>query len=182
MSILSHSELHPDLQIFFRNGLNTLEYDFLEQDAKELWSYPESFLLRYSSGGLHGSVNERIYKDTLESAIYWIDFKNMYPNLIIKYDLFPKIFNNDQKKYFKELVIKRNEPGFQQLKAFTNNFYGSILAKTSPYYDPKIGRSICYHGQALLTILLGRLLKGTSARIINVNTDGLIFMLPKKKN
>ena len=63
-------------------------------------------------------------------------------------------------------------------KLILNTSYGCMLNPYNDLYDPLMGRSVCVSGQLFLTdLVVGYLEQCETIRIINLNTDGVLFSI-----
>jgi hypothetical protein len=63
-------------------------------------------------------------------------------------------------------------------KLILNTTYGCMLNPYNDLYDPLMGRSVCVSGQLFLTdLVVGYLEQCETIRIINLNTDGVLFSI-----
>ena len=67
------------------------------------------------------------------------------------------------------------------IKLGLNATYGNSNNQYSPFYDPKYTMSITIGGQLSLCMLVERLIEVCSIRVVQINTDGVTFKIPKSK-
>lgn len=167
-----------EIKAFFEIAQKTTEKQYVKYNLKDS-GYVENFYVYLKSGGIHAATNNSIYNSNDSYSIINIDIDSQYPSLICNYDLFPDSFSDESRKIFKGLLKEKNENGNKSLKPLINNFYGSILQKSSKYYDLEKGRAICYLGEDIMFRYLLMLIKFKGVILINVNTDGVIFLVNK---
>lgn len=125
-------------------------------------------------GGVHGAIKKYFG----EGYYINMDVASLYPNLMINYGLVSRACESTR---FKEIVHKRLEykklgdPRNKSLKIVVNGTYGASLQKGGELYDPRMGRSVCLHGQILLLDLIEHL--EPVCEIIQSNTDGVLVKL-----
>ncbi len=135
--------------------------------------------LRYGDGGLHGAINGFRGR----GLFLLIDVSSMYPSIIRHYDLCP---DSVDKTLFGNLLDRRLEAkatadsSSSSLKLILNSAYGSMRAEYSKLYDPMKARSVCIHGQMLISALIQAVEAGT--RLVQVNTDGILVEVLKAEN
>ncbi|HHY70450.1 MAG TPA: hypothetical protein GX519_02070 [Thermoanaerobacterales bacterium] len=87
--------------------------------------------------------------------------------------IFEKVYHDRMKA--KQEGDKRTS---DTLKLVLNTTYGAMLNKYNALYDPLMGRSVCISGQLFLTDLVMAYVKTCKTiRIINFNTDGVLFSI-----
>lgn len=169
-------EFPKEVKAFFEIAQKTTEKQYIKYNLKDL-GYIEDFFVYLRSGGIHAATKNSIYNSNENYTIINIDIDSQYPSLICNYDLFPGGFSDNSKERFKKLLKEKNENGNKSLKPLINNFYGSILQKSSKYYDLEKGRAICYLGEEIMFRYLLLLIEFKRLVLINVNTDGVIFLV-----
>ena len=81
---------------------------------------------------------------------------------------------NERKKY------PKGTPENAVMKLSLNGTYGASNDKFSPFYDALFMSTITISGQLSLCMLAEKLLEIDGLKMIQVNTDGLTFSVPKK--
>lgn len=109
----------------------------------------------------------------------------MYPSLIISYSLVPPHLGKEFLDIYAQvreerLYAKRNKQKVknQTLKLALNGATGNYQNEHSWLYSPETVMKIRMNGQLLLLMLAERLI-ALNARIIQVNTDGILYTIPK---
>ena len=82
---------------------------------------------------------------------------------------------NQRKSYAKDTAENA------MLKLALNGVYGDSNSKFSPFYDPQYTMSITINGQLTLCLLAEKLLDVEGLILIQVNTDGVTALVPRKK-
>lgn len=140
---------------------------------------------KYAWGGVHGSLTKYHEKATADRVIQNRDVGSLYPSLL---DLYNYISRNcaDPNKYRntknERLAAKRkgDKKTANTLKTPLNVVSGGMDQPTNPLYDPKMARSMRISGQLFLTDLVIELLeKCPSLKLINFNTDGVMYSVDK---
>lgn len=140
----------------------------------------------FGTGGIHGSVNNRIIENNDEFEIIDLDVKSFYPNLAIANNFYPEHLGEEFCRIYKFLYdqrssYKKDAPENAMLKLALNGVYGDSNNPYSPFYDPLYTMKITLNGQLLLCMLADELMR-IGAEIIQVNTDGLTIKWPSRKN
>lgn len=141
----------------------------------------------YAWGGVHGSLTQYHAKATEEIVIQNRDVSSLYPSLL---DLYNYISRNcaDPNKYRNtknerlEAKAKGDKKTANTLKNPLNVTSGAMDQPSNPLYDPRNARSMRISGQLFLTMLVMELLeKVKSFKLINFNTDGLMYSVAKSE-
>jgi hypothetical protein len=144
------------------------------------------FRFVFGTGGIHGSVDDQIIYADDENEIIDLDVSSYYPNLAIANRLYPAHLGeqfcdiyldvyNQRKQYAKD----SSENGM--LKLALNGTYGDSNNPYSPFYDPQYTMSITINGQLLLCLLADYLMDIPEMQMIQINTDGLTFRVPRTR-
>ena len=141
----------------------------------------------FGTGGLHASRSNEVFRATDEMTILDWDFKAWYPSLGRVLDIAPAQFSKAKWRTVMEEIARRRDTfkkgtaGYQQYKDAGNIPYGQSGFPESCFYDPKYMLTICLNGQLLLISLIEWLLQETTAHMIQANTDGITFILPRSE-
>lgn len=153
-------------------------------------SYENKFVISgiqysVSVGGIHSINTPRIYVPKDDEVIMHSDVTSMYPSLLIKYRLTPRHLGDHFLQvystiYDERVQAKRTKQKFKDLtlKLTLNSVTGKMQQETSWMYDPLNVFRIRINGQLILLMLVDRLLE-LSCRIIQVNTDGVMYIAKK---
>ena len=157
---------------------------------KKQKNYEKKFVLSntcYSigEGGIHTINEPRIFKPTAGQYIGHSDVTSMYPSLAIIYKWLPvhlgKDFWNVYESLYKERVIAKRNHDELKAKAFKfalNSPIGKMQNESSWAYDPLNAYKIRMNGQLILLMLVDRLLS-INCKIVQVNTDGVVYIADK---
>lgn len=181
---------HKDVLDFFDSIRDTKDpkskYDI------ELYGVPHTFAL----GGLHGSINNYFYDSECEtdSIMLHVDVGSMYPSIMIGWDLLSRAIPSVQTYIeIKEQRLKYKHDGNPlqaPLKITLNSTYGMMGAGKyedgkykvlSDVYDPVRMREVCINGQLMLLQLIEDLSSNDDYKLIQSNTDAVIYKIPKNK-
>lgn len=144
----------------------------------------------YGLGGIHGSVENKIYKSDSRKIIKDADVASLYPRLAITNNLYPwhlgpvfvQVYDDDivaPRLKAKKEGLKSDAEG---LKIAANSVYGKSNSKYSWLYDPMFTLKITVNGQMLLTMLAEQLvIQIPDIEIIQINTDGITVRMDRDK-
>lgn len=160
--------------------------------SKERKGYEKQFVLdnvTYSVGvgGIHSIHNPKIFKPSADEVIMHSDVASMYPSFIIKYKWIPKhlgmsFYDVYCKIYQERIEAKHTGQKLKNLalKLTLNSVTGKMQQETSWMYDPFDVFKIRINGQLVLLMLVDKLLQ-LGCRIVQINTDGIIYIAKKAK-
>ncbi len=153
---------------------------------KDVTARVDNFEFVFGTGGIHGSVENRIIESDEEFVIVDLDVASYYPNLAIANDFYPEHLSKRFCDIYKHLyeMRKNHKKGSAQnamLKLALNGVYGDSNSHFSPFYDPLYTMKITLNGQLLLCLLAEQLMDVQDLEIIQINTDGLTVMLRKSQ-
>ena len=188
--VLNYDYKHKDVVEFFENLRNVQDpnakYDI------DLYGVPHTFAL----GGIHGAIPNYISDLNNDEIIYHIDVASYYPHIMTEWGYLSRSIPNVQT--FKDIMDlrlkykKEKNPLQAVLKISINGTYGMSGAGKrldngtykiqSPVYDPKRMREVCINGQLMLLQLIEDLSTfSTDFCLLQSNTDGLVYKIPKSK-
>ena len=159
---------------------------------KKQQNYEKKFVLSnicYSigEGGIHTINEPRIYKPKDGQYIGHADVTSMYPSLAIIYKWLPvhlgEEFWNVYKSLYEERVTAKRNHETLKAKAFKqalNALIGKMQQETSWAYDPLNVYKIRINGQLILLMLVDKLLE-LNCEIVQVNTDGVVYIAEETK-
>ena len=157
---------------------------------KKQKNYEKKFVLSnicYSigEGGIHTINEPRVYKPTDEQFIGHSDVTSMYPSLAIINHWLPvhlgEDFWNVYSALYKERLTAKRNGELLKSKAFKqalNALTGKMQQESSWAYDPLNVYKIRINGQLILLMLVDRLLE-LNCKIVQVNTDGVVYIADK---
>ena len=140
----------------------------------------------FGTGGLHASVENKVFTEDLEYEIIDCDVSSMYPNLAISNNLYPEHLGLEFCKIYRDMYVQRKSYDKKSaenamLKLALNGTYGDSNNEFSPFYDPKFTMSITVGGQLSLCMLVEKFLTIEGLTVIQCNTDGITVKLPRTK-
>ena len=154
---------------------------------------------KFGIGGLHGSISSKTITPNDDELIVDIDYKSLYPSLIIQNDFSPKHIGSKFAKVYQTMYDKRNKElkpkmktveymsdeyktlDRQQntMKLVLNSSFGQTGQRFSKIYDPNTMLNTTLTGQLTLMMVIEKLyLKGYST--FYANTDGITLLVKKK--
>ena len=140
---------------------------------------------KYAWGGVHGSLTGYYEEATETRVIQNRDVSSLYPSLIEIYGYLSRNVPDPEIFYaIKRDRINAKHTGDTQtakdLKLPLNTVSGAQENKYNDLYDPLPTRSLRISGQLFLTVLAMRLLNACrTIRLLNLNTDGLMYSIDK---
>ncbi|MDU1584850.1 MAG: hypothetical protein E6860_04800 [Clostridium sp.] len=169
-------EKYKSIVNWYRNPVN-LDY------KKKLEIEVADVIHLFGWGGLHGARVK--YQD--EGIFINSDVTSFYPSLMIEYGFLSRNVRHAEK--FKEIYdirveLKKEGKKKEQApyKIVLNSTYGASKNKYNNLFDPLQANNVCINGQLLLLDLIEHVTdKIPGAKLIQSNTDGVMFKLPNKK-
>lgn len=176
---------HPILQRIL-NEMKNVTVNTHERKSYENKFYINNTLYSVGVGGIHSINTPKIYKPKDGEYIGHQDVASMYPSLLIEWNMGPKHLGEPFRALFAKIKEERLEAKHtgqtlknKFLKIVLNSPTGKMQEETSWMYDPFDVFRIRINGQLILLMLVDRLLK-FNCEIIQVNTDGVIFIAKEK--
>ena len=175
---------NPKLQDVLKNMKSQIVY------SKERKGYEKKFVLsnvRYSVGvgGIHSLHTPQIFVPSDNEYIGHSDVASMYPSFIIKYKWIPRHLGEEFWQVYSQIYKERIEAKHSgqklknlALKLTLNSVTGKMQQETSWMYDPFSVFKIRINGQLILLMLVDRLLE-LNCKIVQVNTDGVMYIAQK---
>lgn len=153
-------------------------------------NYENKFVVsnvRYSIGvgGIHSLNDPRIYVPKEDEYLGHLDVASMYPSFIVRYGWFPRHLGKAGLDVYTQIYNERLQAKHSgqkrknlALKLVLNSVTGKMQQETSWMYDPFSVFKIRINGQLILLMLADILLEH-SCEIVQVNTDGVMFIAKK---
>jgi len=150
---------------------------------KDLVAHVSGLDFVFGTGGLHASVDSRIYHADEDMMILDLDVTSMYPSIAISQGYYPEHLGRgfvDTYITLKEQRVKYPKGSAENamLKLALNGVYGASNDAYSVFFDPKFTMCVTLTGQMALAMLAEKLT--AVGEIIQVNTDGITIYLPRK--
>lgn len=138
----------------------------------------------FGLGGVHASVESKVFHSSDTHIIKDIDVAGMYPAIAIANDFAPEHLGKDFSLAYKEIPAerKRYKKGTTQnkvLKLSANGAFGKMIDPYSCFYDPQCGFSITVNGQLQALQLVEKLISIPGLQLIQANTDGITALVPR---
>lgn len=174
----------------FRSMLDTKVIINTKNDFKYTLKYLNNeFYL--GAGGIHQCIAGGVYTAHNDIIIKDLDVASLYPSIACMNGMYPahlgeeffQVYKNDivdvrlrekQKKENKDMAI------IEGFKEAANATYGNSNSQYSWLYDPQYTMQTTINGQLLLLMLVEDLLTIPGSTLLQTNTDGATFMLPKQ--
>lgn len=141
----------------------------------------DGFRFDFGTGGIHGSLSNKVVKSTKSWRCVDLDVSSFYPNLAISNKVYPEHLTEKFCEIYKGIYEQRktyakNTPENAMLKLSLNGTYGKSNDKFSVFYDPKFTMTITIGGQLTLCLLIDMFYSnGINFRMVMANTDGITF-------
>ena len=175
---------HPKLQEVLED-MKKQEVSTLERKGYENKFCIRNVVYSVGVGGIHSINTPGIFKPAEDEEIDHYDVASLYPSLLIEWDFSPQHLKGFT-RLFADIKTERLEAKHTGqklknmfLKIVLNSVTGKMQSNTSWMYDPKSVFKIRINGQLILLMLVDRLLK-LNVKIIQVNTDSVMFVAKKK--
>lgn len=147
----------------------------------------------YGTGGAHACIKAGVYNSDDEYGIYDVDIDSLYPILGISQGLYPEhlgpgfldIYNGEiVSKRLEEKKKPKKERDFVIVEGFklaANGSYGKTNESKSWLYDPLYTMKTTISGQIFISMWVEYICENIKdCTVLQVNTDGITFRLPKK--
>ena len=156
-----------------------------EEESPKLQANLAGLDFHFGIGGLHASVESKVFHSDQDYIIKDVDVSGMYPAVAIANDFYPEHLGQDFLKAYRQLQIDRKQypKGSTMnavLKLAGNGAFGNSDNPYSPFYDPKYPRAITINGQLQLLQLVESLSLIPGLKIIQGNTDGITAYVPRR--
>lgn len=138
--------------------------------SKTIKAYGCNFV--FGMGGLHGAPSKPIRCGKVKHK----DVASMYPSAIVTLQALgesTELYDNMRKE---RISIKHTDPiKAAALKLILNSVYGNFKNRYSALNNPMASATVCIYGQIALFSLC-RELDNAGYKIINANTDGVVYL------
>lgn len=139
----------------------------------------------FGTGGIHASVEARIFESNETHQIIDVDVASFYPNLAIKNKLHAAHLGVEfchayEGVYKTRKTYAKGTAENAAYKEALNANYGNSNNKFSVFLDPKFTMSITLNGQLLLCMLVEQMIKIPGLEMIQANTDGITYFCPRQ--
>lgn len=142
--------------------------------------------LVFSCGGLHSDDEPGDFASDDERTILDVDVTSYYPSIMVGHKIHPRQTMETFIRLLDDLREMRmtakksgNSRRADCLKTIINSLTGRMNYEYSAFYDLSAYLRLIITGQVLLTLLI-EAVSLAGARVLSVNTDGLIMLVPTK--
>lgn len=134
----------------------------------------------FGTGGVHASVERRVYRACSDYMLFDIDVGGLYPDIAIKNQLAPAHLGAAFISEYAKIPVERklHAKGTYEnaaLKLAANGAWGKSNSPFSVFYDPQYAMTIPINGQLLLCMLVEHLVTVPTLELIQANTDGVTY-------
>lgn len=175
---------HPEFQRIHRY-IESMTITETKGVFKDLTAIVDGLEYKFGTGGLHAAIDNSTWETDDDMVVEMRDVVSYYPRMSIVNEVFPEHLGVGFCSVYNDLFLQRRShpkgtPENYALKIALNASYGNSNNKYSPLYDPKFTMAITINGQLLLAMLSEQLIKVPNLTMINVNTDGVGFIYPRR--
>ena len=153
-------------------------------ELKGLSATLQGFTMHVGAGGGHGSVDRQCVRPKPGWKLIDVDVASYYPNLAIANRFYPAHLSETFCDIYQDVYEtrksfpKKTAPN-EMYKLALNGVYGDSANEHSVFLDPQYTMSITINGQLLLYLLTEKILTRTNAQMVQLNTDGITFLVPE---
>jgi len=153
---------------------------------------------KFGLGGLHASVSSTTILPEDDELIVDIDYKSLYPSIIIENDFSPKQIGSKFSQVYRKMYDKRNKelkPAMKlceygsdkykdldkqqnTMKLVLNSSFGQTGQRFSKIYDPSTMLHTTLTGQLTLMMVIEKLAR-KGFKTFYANTDGITLLIKK---
>lgn len=138
--------------------------------SKTIKAYGCNFV--FGMGGLHGAPSKPIRCGRCKHK----DVASMYPSSIVHLQALGEATEKYDQMRIQRVAIKHTDPVMAgALKLILNSVYGNFKNRYSALFNPMASATVCIYGQIALFSLC-RELDNAGYKIINANTDGVVYL------
>jgi hypothetical protein len=151
-------------------------------ELKDLSVTLEGFTMHVGAGGGHGSVERQCVRPAPGWSLLDVDVGGYYPSLAIQNGFYPAHLSETFCEIYADVAERRKQhkkktaPN-EMLKLALNGVYGDSANPHSIFFDPQYTMQVTINGQLLLYLLTEKLLCHTNAKMVQLNTDGITFLI-----
>ncbi len=169
--VLTPSEIDPEDPRIITKGV-----------FKDLTAQVGGLTFHFGTGGVHASVERRVYQAAPDRLIRDIDVEGLYPNIAIANRLAPAHLGEQFIAEYARIPAERKKHAKgtapnAMLKLAANGAWGKSNSVYSVFYDPQYAMTVPINGQLLLCMLVEKLVTVPTLELIQVNTDGVTYTI-----
>jgi hypothetical protein len=158
---------------------------YVDNSAPNFQTTINGLEFHFGIGGIHASVESKVFKSNDEYIIKDVDVTGMYPAIAIANNFYPAHLGTKFVDVYKQLRSDRKQyakgsPMNATLKLAMNGVYGNSNNPYSPIYDPQYMFTITINGQLQLFQLSETLSLIPGLKLIQANTDGVTAYVPRR--
>ncbi|MBC2196294.1 hypothetical protein [Listeria booriae] len=136
----------------------------------------------FAAGGVHGAVDNYIHECKADELIIMADVDQLYPTMMIEYDLLSRnVSKPDKFEKILETSLRLKREGRkverEPYKRICNITYGAEGDKYNKMYDARNRLLVCVYGQLFMLDLIEKLEVLPTFKLIQSNTDGILFKI-----
>ena len=136
----------------------------------------------FGTGGIHASVENRVYEADSEYMILDVDVTSLYPSIAIEQGYYPEHLGKQFVEVYRKLrtqrvSYKKGTAENAMLKLALNGVYGASNDQFSVFFDPQFTMKVTLTGQLMLAMLVEAMIQIAQLQIISCNTDGICLYL-----
>ncbi len=144
----------------------------------------DGMVYAFGTGGIHAARENTIWRSDSKRQVQGRDVASYYPNLAISNRFYPAHLSETFCDVYKSVYdmrksYKKGTAENAMLKLALNGVYGDSNNRFGPFYDPQYTMAITINGQLMLCMLIERLVRIPSLTMIQVNTDGLEYIVDR---
>lgn len=156
-----------------------------EEELPKLETTLAHLPFHFGVGGVHASVEHKIFESNKDYVIRDVDVSGMYPAIAVANGFYPEHLGQEFVDAYKQLQIDRHQykKGTTMnliLKLAGNGVFGKSDNVYSCFYDPRFPKQITINGQLQLLQLAETFSLIPGLQIIQCNTDGITVYMPRK--
>lgn len=155
----------------------------------------KGFKFDYGSGGIHGSLSNKIVESDDKHIIIDSDVSSLYPSIAVVNEMYPQHLGREFYEVYKEEIVdkrlaekRKKSNGEDYNKAILDGFkeaanatYGKSNDVYSWLYDPLYTLKTTVNGQLMLSMLAEMVMDIEDSKLIQINTDGLTIKIPRNR-
>lgn len=143
---------------------------------KDLIAHVGGLEFVFGTGGIHASVENKVFEADADYMILDVDVTSLYPSIAIEQGYYPEHLGAKFVDIYRDMrtqrvSYKKGTAENAMLKLALNGTYGASNDQFSVFYDPQFTMKITLGGQLMIAMLAEKLL--SVAQIIQCNTDGI---------
>lgn len=140
------------------------------------------FEMHVGAGGGHGSVEKQCVRSGDGWSLLDVDVAGYYPSIAIANGFYPEHLTKLFCEIYTDVAAqrakhkKKTAPN-EMLKLALNGVYGDSANPHSIFLDPQYTMQVTINGQLLLYLLTEKIVCHTNAKMVQLNTDGVTFLV-----